>query len=395
MWSSQNTNWTKPLAGAAAAAAAPPIVGRGVETPTTLNPHERGRESVRATLRKLIADDDFADAREDLKRALSLVNEHEDLERDLDDRSASCLEFKRAFENTQRELDRVCEEMAADKAEIERQLREIEQLTEDLDREPDTFRLSFSLFEKGQSNYSPKYAQKMEAFSGVKTPKIFRALFDCIDRGKGFAQQLTRYYAERVTDAPTNRAGAKRKLAPIDGMLATLFVVRTGATKELTSRLFDISDATLGREFDMWIRAIVILKRKRFPLPTVEQSRACTPGSYVKDYGHGITWFLDATELQMEVASDPWVAGTCWSDYKQRYTLKFLGALHISGGLLWVSAAYPGKITDNDITQVSSLCAHVLYVVMRAAYRCVHMCVCMYACRDDRKRKSAVCVFDF
>lgn len=136
-------------------------------------------------------------------------------------------------------------------------------------------------------------------------------------------------------------------------MLVTLFVLRTGATKELSCRLFGVSEATVRREFDMWVRALVVLKRKRFPLPTAAQTRRATPASYMRDYGNGIAWFLDATELQMQVASDPWVAGTCWSDYKQRHTLKFLGALHISGGLLWTSEAYPGKITDNDITQVS------------------------------------------
>ena len=139
----------------------------------------------------------------------------------------------------------------------------------------------------------------------------------------------------------------------IDSFLATLFVLRTGATKELTSRLFDVSPQTLGAEFDMWIRALVCMKRKRFPPPTTEQTRATTPASYIRDYGKGIAWFLDATELQMETSSDPWVAGTYWSDYKQRRTIKLLGALHISGGLLYMSEAYPGKISDHDITAVS------------------------------------------
>lgn len=55
----------------------------------------------------------------------------------------------------------------------------------------------------------------------------------------------------------------------------------------------------------------------------------------------------------MEGPRDKTVARTVWSEYKQRITLKFLGAICGNGAFTFASDAYPGRITDPQITRLS------------------------------------------
>jgi len=63
--------------------------------------------------------------------------------------------------------------------------------------------------------------------------------------------------------------------------------------------------------------------------------------------------FIDCHEQEMQGPRDKTVARTMWSEYKQRYTLKFLGAIGPNGAFTFVSTAYPGRITDPQITRLS------------------------------------------
>jgi hypothetical protein len=125
-------------------------------------------------------------------------------------------------------------------------------------------------------------------------------------------------------------------------------------TREVAGQLFGVCGKTAGIEFDTWMLAIVAYKRTRFGYPSTEQSRRSCPTSIARDYdSRNVTWFLDASELIAQVASDQTTANTMWSSYKSRHTVKLLGALHISGAMLYTSAGYPGGITDFDVTKVS------------------------------------------
>ena len=63
--------------------------------------------------------------------------------------------------------------------------------------------------------------------------------------------------------------------------------------------------------------------------------------------------FIDAHEQEMEVSRDKTVSRTTWSEYKRRNTLKFLGAICGNGAFTFASTAYPGRITDPSLTEVS------------------------------------------
>ena len=217
VWSSKNTNWAKPLEGAAAAAGATPVVGRAVPPPAGRSPVERANDRAIETLKSLIGDANFKVHRADLRRALELAEQVEPLlQSQLHDRERIA-ELQRAFVSKERELQQIFIERERDLQEIERQAREIDALHMELEQKPKSFRLSFELLER-----DPQYARRFEAFTGIKTPRVFRALFNLIDRGQSFAMGLTRCPTPRASSAPTSGGGRTRTLKPIDGAFSLI-----------------------------------------------------------------------------------------------------------------------------------------------------------------------------
>ena len=69
---------------------------------------------------------------------------------------------------------------------------------------------------------------------------------------------------------------------------------------------------------------------------------------YRTNYLRGI---IDPTEIRIQKPSDPNLARACWSEYKHYYTIKILIVLSPAGHIVYVSRAFPGRITDNDLVR--------------------------------------------
>ena len=65
--------------------------------------------------------------------------------------------------------------------------------------------------------------------------------------------------------------------------------------------------------------------------------------------------FIDCHEQEVQIPSDKLVHRAFWSEYKQRTTLKFLGAISGNGAFVFCSTAYPGRITDPKLTKLRGL----------------------------------------
>ena len=65
--------------------------------------------------------------------------------------------------------------------------------------------------------------------------------------------------------------------------------------------------------------------------------------------------FIDCHEQEVQIPSDKLVHRAFWSEYKQRTTLKFLGAISGNGAFVFCSTAYPGRITDPKLTKLCGL----------------------------------------
>ena len=177
-----------------------------------------------------------------------------------------------------------------------------------------------------------------------------RALFEALNHD-GIASHL-RYRVGSGESAAASSSG--RVLEPIEALFLTLFILRTGVPCDTASFLWGIGTATASRTFEIWVLHMYHTFRVLLPDPTKEQIERSCP-AFVKEQfdDPGMAYFLDASEIEMQVADDKQAQKSCWSEYKHRCTVKFLGALTSGGCLVWVSKGYPGSIGDNAITEIS------------------------------------------
>lgn len=64
---------------------------------------------------------------------------------------------------------------------------------------------------------------------------------------------------------------------------------------------------------------------------------------------------IDATELRIEYPSDPHLQRATYSDYKHANTVKLLIGTNAAGKVVYVSDAYPGRISDRVLVEVTGI----------------------------------------
>ena len=150
----------------------------------------------------------------------------------------------------------------------------------------------------------------------------------------------------------------RRKTSGRDGLALTLFLLRTGNRSNVAAHLFGVSKTTASRYFTTWVCFLDRHLGDVFPYPTTDELKGATGEQLQEAFGidpDGRWHFesiIDCHEHEMEAARDKTVARTVWSEYKQRYTLNFLGAIGPNGAFTFVTTAYPGRITDPELTRL-------------------------------------------
>lgn len=64
-------------------------------------------------------------------------------------------------------------------------------------------------------------------------------------------------------------------------------------------------------------------------------------------------------QIEIQQPKNVALARACWSNYKQRYTVKILFVLSPAGKIIFVSDAFPGRITDVDLVRLSGFLDYV------------------------------------
>ena len=89
------------------------------------------------------------------------------------------------------------------------------------------------------------------------------------------------------------------------------------------------------------------------PPPSSERCRSRMPPHWVGVLGtNNVKIIIDCTELQMQGTANLMNARANWSQYKNRYTAKFLVGVTASGSIVFVSFGYSGKATGYQIVEV-------------------------------------------
>jgi hypothetical protein len=143
-----------------------------------------------------------------------------------------------------------------------------------------------------------------------------------------------------------------KALDSITQLLFVLFVLRTGVMLRHAAFDFGVSLATASRYFTTWISFLYMRLPKIFPRLSSEEIQKTTPLKFKKKYpGLDIKDVIDGTEIFMETPTDLNAQYFTFSDYKHHNTVKYLVGISPAGFLTFVSPAYPGRISDNDLVE--------------------------------------------
>lgn len=152
--------------------------------------------------------------------------------------------------------------------------------------------------------------------------------------------------------------GRKKILSAVDCLLLVLFILRTGATQQMAALAFGIHRSTVSRYFTFgiqWLygafKAIKIMHQK---------DHEDAPPAEVRDDDMYFCIILDGTEVGVQRFASMAEHRVFYSNYKSRDTLKWLVGLSPCGHISFISDAFPGAISDADLTQLSEVLAEIL-----------------------------------
>ena len=161
------------------------------------------------------------------------------------------------------------------------------------------------------------------------------------EAGRGKAQKLRR----------------KFPLSPSDAIVMWLFMLRTGTRMKRTAKLFGVSRQTARRAFITMTQLHKLIFKEEFFKLEEPALRAIVPTMMktFKEYegvDTTVVHIIDGFECKMQKPSDDEAAAACWSSYKHNYTAKFLLDILSNGAFYFISDAYPGSISDPDLSRV-------------------------------------------
>ena len=153
--------------------------------------------------------------------------------------------------------------------------------------------------------------------------------------------------------SPSKRPGARRKLSPMDELFLTLVRLRVGLLNADLSYRFGVSTSNVSKIVTTWIQFLYLqfgmLRNHMFP--SREILKLNTPPCFAKF--KDIRVIIDCCEFFVEQSMHFRRQGNLYSSYKNHSTYKCLVGIAPSGAVMYISDAFEGSMSDNDIVKKS------------------------------------------
>lgn len=134
-----------------------------------------------------------------------------------------------------------------------------------------------------------------------------------------------------------------------------LLMMKAGIDTAVISLLFNLSEARTTAIFFRWLVIVHTFLDKIMPNPTKADLDLCRPKRYLSRWGKNVRMTIDTFPITIARPTEPKLNNTFYNSYYARHVAKILLGIAPIGGVTLCSQAYPGKITDNDITEAAKV----------------------------------------
>ena len=207
----------------------------------------------------------------------------------------------------------------------------------------------------------PRFQSNIRAMTSFWSIESLDLFFDVV---LGFSDDVLpcRYTPGRSTvTGPSQTSREDHK----NYMFFALYLLRTGAQSfELAGMLFGMDKATASlwsrlvayiflslarlRRYVTWLQVLAFALARLFPQPDEELIWSVAPPKFKKLYSR-LVGIIDCTECKTQTPSEKLAQRALWSEYKHNNTIKYLVIVSPSGATVYVSPAFPGRISDPQI----------------------------------------------
>ena len=193
---------------------------------------------------------------------------------------------------------------------------------------------------------------KINFYTGFMT--VLKAFYDFLGPSVDHLKYSKRQETTDSQSGIENKRLRPRSLAPIEEFFMTLVRLRLGLIEQDIAYRFGVSQFTVSRITCTWIN-FMFLKLKELPLwPPKELIKANMPQQFKKNYPTTRV-IVDATEIYIEQPHLPEIQQMTFSNYKNDNTFKALVGISPDGVITFISALFPGSISDKALTRQSGL----------------------------------------
>lgn len=191
-------------------------------------------------------------------------------------------------------------------------------------------------------------------YTGLPSYGCFAALVEYL---QSKAAMLTPWNGRNTREVFEKEVLVIRPLAGLttaDQLFSVLIRLRRGLDAFDVCVRFNISEATYSRLFTTWITFLSKELRLLFPFPTKKQVVEWMP-SIFKQHFPNTRIIIDCYEVECQRPSGLMNSSVTYSQYKSRNTWKILVGCTPSGLVSFVSEAWGGRVSDQEITVKSGL----------------------------------------
>ena len=161
-------------------------------------------------------------------------------------------------------------------------------------------------------------------------------------------------YHERSSGKEASFMGHHRSLTPSNEYFLTLCRLRAGLKEQDLAYRFGISQSTVSRIVTTWLD-FMFHKFKEIPIWLNRQVVDHFMPDCFRSLYPRTRCVIDATELFIEMPSNPTAQQLTFSNYKNHNTLKALVGITPSGAVCFASDLYGGNISDKKLTVESGI----------------------------------------